>query len=165
MISRPTSFLAGLLGAATCGALVLAQEPPSREVPDPAITPGMVASTDHADVCSHAGGTYSQRHRLSQTPETKQHVMAAYNVPWATRGRYEDDHIIPLCLGGSDDVRNRWPQPRKETTWKAADKDRLEAEACRQVCSGHVSLSEAQGWFMPDWRKAYCLRFPDDRRC
>lgn len=135
--------------------------------PDPKYTPGEFASTDVNDVCSTKGGTYSQRHRLTQTPAVKKRVLANYNVPWSQRARYEDDHDGPLCLGGADTVGtgdsrhgNRWPQPRFGT-WNAALKDKLEAFACRQVCHAHppIPLNVAQGWFKTDWRIAYCKYF------
>lgn len=133
-----------------------AQEP--RVTPDPSITPGLAASADEGDVCSRDGGTYSQRHRLSQTPEVKRQVLARYGISWADRRDVEDDHLLPLCAGGADSVVNRWPQPRSGE-WTASMKDELEAYACRHVCDLHsVSLAEAQSWFIApaDWRQAYC---------
>jgi len=38
--------------------------------------------------------------------------FARYNVPWADRHDYEDDHLLPLCLGGADVAENLWPEPR-----------------------------------------------------
>ena len=129
-------------------------------IPDqsPGCTPGMVATTDVADVCSHDGGSYSVRHRLSQNPETKREVLAKYGLSMSDARLVEDDHDIPLCLGGSDNIANRWPQPR-DGEWKSGQKDELEAFACREVCHGHVPLATAQGWFLApsDWRAAYGL--------
>lgn len=52
--------------------------------------------------------------------------FARYGLPWSERSRYEDDHLVPLCLGGSDTMANRWPELRwgewnayKRMTWKA----------------------------------------------
>lgn len=119
-------------------------------------TPGMVATTDVADVCSRDGGSYSVRHRLSQNPETKREVLAKYGLSMSDARQVEDDHNIPLCLGGSDDVANRWPQPR-DGEWTSDQKDELEAFACREVCHGRTTLAAAQGWFLApaDWRVAY----------
>ena len=153
---------------AACAALLLAgpamaQQPQCRPgvVPDQSAgcTPGDTASTDEDEVCSRtAEGTYSQRHRLSQTPAVKQQVLSRYGVPWSARAHYEDDHDVPLCLGGSDSVTNRWPQPR-DGEWSSALKDKLEALACHKVCVTHeVMLQDAQAWFRApaDWREAYC---------
>jgi hypothetical protein len=71
----------------------------------------------------------------------------------ATNGRhpgthpdYEIDHLIPLCLGGSDDFSNLWPQPRRsiEPICNAEAKDRLERRLCDMVCAGQIDLGAAQ---------------------
>lgn len=138
-----------------------------RDVPDPQLTPGAVATTDQADVCAVENGlTYSKRHRLSQNEQTKRLVLQRYGVPWSDRARVEDDHIIPLCAGGSDDTANRWPQYREGVTWKSGDKDLLEAAGCRALCGSHtMTLQQVQALFMPDWRVAFCGFWPDDPRC
>lgn len=70
---------------------------------------------------------------------------------------YEEDHLVPLDLGGSpDDPRNLWPEPRQADGWCGADrKDELEAELARQVCAGRVPLAEAQREIATDWIAAY----------
>jgi hypothetical protein len=138
------------------------------DLPDqsPECTPGLVAATDQADVCSRVGGTYSQRHRLSQNPQTKKEVLSRYDVPMSDAHLYEDDHDLPLCLGGSDSIQNRWPE-LLQGKWNAHIKDKLEAEACREVCDNEVSLAEAQSWFLTpaNWEASYCHVFPSDSLC
>jgi len=137
------------------------------------IAKGEVAETDVRVICAgkgifrnvaHAGGTYSQNHRLSQNEQTKRAVMEQSGIPWEDRIHYEDDHMTPLCAGGSDSIRNRWAQPRFGV-WNSARKDELEAAACQMICSGEVDLPTAQGWFnttiTPDWRAPYCATFED----
>jgi hypothetical protein len=118
--------------------------------PNPALTPGKLATTDVREVCAMNGDlSYSQRHRV--TPhELKSWVFREYGIEppqGAARGEWEIDHLIPLCLGGADEAANLWPQ--HEATYRA--KDRLEVRACREVCAGRLSLSDAQGWFLGDW--------------
>lgn len=139
---------------------VLAQQCKLGVIPDQSVdcTPGKFETNDINQICGRtSGGTYSQTHRLSQTPETKHQVMSRYGVPWGDRSKYEDDHDGPLCLGGSDSIANRWPQTRSGD-WPASKKDRLETESCKMVCAGQVSVDEAQSWFLApaDWRIAYC---------
>jgi len=59
---------------------------------------------------------------------------------------FEIDHLVPLCLGGSDDFSNLWPQPRQTIApkWNAEAKDRLERRLCEMVCSGQLDLATAQ---------------------
>lgn len=157
-VAQPADIRIDLGGPALGTLRPSAFEGTARVIPDPALTPGTAATSDEQDVCSTEGGTYSQRHRLSQNERVKRQVLARYGVPWEDRDKYEDDHAVPLCAGGSDAVGNRWPQPRFGA-WNAALKDRLEALACHQLCTAHkIQIDEAQGWFIApaDWRDAYC---------
>jgi hypothetical protein len=118
--------------------------------PDDVLTPGVVASTDPADVCGVIDGlTYSKRHR--HTPlELKQEVYAAYHVDREGRS-FEIDHRVPLCLGGADVRENLWPQEGwQHPTFH--DKDRLETAVCRVVCDDHsMTLEQGQAIFLGDW--------------
>lgn len=54
---------------------------------------------------------------------------------------YQEDHLISLELGGSPtDPRNLWPQPYP----RASDVDQIENELNAEVCSGRLTLAEAQ---------------------
>jgi len=70
---------------------------------------------------------------------------------------FEIDHLVPLCLGGSDDFSNLWPQSRQTIApkWNAEAKDRLERRLCEMVCSGQLDLAAAQQAIATDWIKAY----------
>ena len=144
------AFAAGSL-AVFAGALAFALAG-SPELPDRSVSPGLVASTDVNEICGREGGlTYSQRHRQT-TREMKNAVLAEYGLHGPFRG--EIDHIVPLCLGGADDVRNLWPQQSFH------QKDALEAYACRMVCAGKVAIGEAQSWFRGDFTKQYYRAAP-----
>ena len=62
-----------------------------------------------------------------------------------------------LCLGGSDDPSNLWPQPRRsiEGAWNAEAKDRLERLMCDMVCDGQIDIATVQEAFATDWIAAY----------
>jgi hypothetical protein len=64
-----------------------------------------------------------------------------------TLGEYELDHIIPLCMGGSNDRSNlqlqRWPD--------AMRKDQDEWALCDLVREGVLSCNEAQET-MQEWK-------------
>jgi hypothetical protein len=54
---------------------------------------------------------------------------------------YQEDHLISLELGGHPtDPRNLWPEPYP----RARDVDRIENELNAQVCSGKLTLADAQ---------------------
>lgn len=69
---------------------------------------------------------------------------------------YEEDHLVPLCVGGHPTShRNLWPEPWKGK-WSAKFKDQLEASVCRAVCKGAMTLEEGREIFLaPDWTKEY----------
>jgi hypothetical protein len=74
-----------------------------------------------------------------------------------TPDNYQEDHLVPLCVGGHPrDPRNLWPQPVKGR-WTATIKDQLEGLVCRAVCRGKMPLEEGRAIFLdsPDWTKAY----------
>ena len=124
------------------------------ELPDPALTPGVVASTDPAEVCGYVGGlSYSARHRKT-TVAMKAAVAREYGA--ARCG--EIDHRVELSLGGADVPANLWCQPGPPVVWNFRLKDRLESYVWRAVCRQHMmSLAAGQAIFLaPDWRVAYC---------
>jgi hypothetical protein len=147
-----TLLLAGLVLTVALPSQAAAQV---RELPDPGRTPGVIASTDEADVCGVVDGlTYSARHRKT-SERMKSQVRALYNATSCG----EIDHRLELSLGGADDVRNLWCQPGpEEAVWNYKLKDRLETYLWRTVCKRHeMVITEAQAVFLaPDWRPAYC---------
>jgi hypothetical protein len=118
---------------------------------DPVLTPGMVRFLSRSQVCTIKWGL-DRRHI---TEKDKRTVAAWYGVPWEQRGQYEFDHLIPRQLAGADDVRNLWPQPLTEAK---KQKDRLENLLHRLVCSGELSLHEAQEEIRRDWRASFDRR-------
>ena len=151
MQNRTDRFLAGFILVGFSAALAIA-DPSHPEVPNDALTPGAVASTNQHEVCAFGGSeTYSQRHRITPV-ELKGWIFREYGMQppqGAERRDWEIDHLVPLCLGGADEAANLWPQHRSSYRRK----DALEAYGCREVCRGATPLAEAQSWFLGDWRK------------
>lgn len=68
---------------------------------------------------------------------------------------YELDHLIPLELGGcSDCVANLWPEPYN-VSLGAHEKDKVENYLHDSVCSGKLSLAQAQNEIAADWAGIY----------
>ena len=64
---------------------------------------------------------------------------------------YELDHLIPLEIGGApSDVKNLWPEARYGDP-NSLEKDGIENYLHNQVCSGSMSLSEAQKEIATNW--------------
>lgn len=138
-------------------------------LPDPALTPGAVATTDRDEICGRVGGlTYTKRHRVWHR---RDETMAKYGVLAAVIAgvAFQDDDLVPVCLGGDNaDPRNHWAQPSDNLVGVGngyQSKDIMDAGACRMVCAGQVSLQEAQSWFLvpADWHDAYRWHFEFDR--
>lgn len=112
-------------------------------LPDPACTPGAIATTDLPVVCRT-----STRGRRHVSRDVRRHVFVAYGLsPDQPQGAYEIDHLIPLELGGSNTLANLWPQPAPAFH----DKDRAEDTLHNRVCSGKMTLDEAQRMMATDW--------------
>lgn len=151
--------------AVSCGVLALATvaQAATRNpgLPNPVVTPGATNSrvtqaTIHSTICV-SGYTETIRPSESYTERLKYHQLdSGYNVGGDTNARhYEEDHLIPLEVGGSAaSVKNLWPEPRW-TTWNAAEKDTLENTMHRLVCSGAISLARAQRVFTTNWILGY----------
>jgi hypothetical protein len=124
----------------------------SGSLPDPALTPGAVRTTNVGEICSTS--THELRH---WSRDRDDHIMAEYSLPPGPHPQFEVDHLLSLNLGGADSDSNLWPEPRRsiEPTWNAEAKDRLEIELQNLVCSGAVDLKTAQRDMIADWTDAY----------
>jgi hypothetical protein len=139
-----TATLVGILATAPVGAFDVR--------PDKNWTGGSVRTGDRKEACGHAK---ENRHRLP--PALRDEILRRYELPAGTHPDYEIDHLIPLCLGGSDDPSNLWPEPRRiiEKEWNAEAKDRLERRMCNMVCDGKIDIATAQRALATDWIAAY----------
>ena len=102
---------------------------------NPDVTQANIAST----ICTH-GWTKTIRPPTDYTNELKLRQMREYGVGGSPT-QYQEDHLISLELGGHPtDPRNLWPEPYP----RASDVDSTENELNSKVCSGQMSLSDAQ---------------------
>ncbi|MBI2764307.1 MAG: HNH endonuclease [Chloroflexi bacterium] len=117
--------------------------------PDPRLTPGDVFPVG-TDVICVTGYTKKVR---NVPAAVRREVLANYNFT-APSGTFEVDHLIPLELGGSNDIKNLWPEPEKPAPG-SLQKDRLENRLNDLVCSGKLDLATAQQAIAADWYAAY----------
>jgi hypothetical protein len=131
------------------------------ELPDPRCTPGslnpaVTQSTIYATICK-SGWTSTVRPPESVTEPEKIANMAAYGDR-ARTSEFEYDHQVPLELGGAvNDPHNLWPEPDYSTRagFYLNPKDHLERALNRQVCSGGMTLSQAQHLIAVNWVSAF----------
>jgi hypothetical protein len=125
-------------------------DPTAAARPDPRLTPGDVFSdATAAEVCTP--GWAGEHRQVSES--TKDQVYQEYGRSRGP-GCCEVDHLIPLELGGSNDLKNLWPQP-DEPRPGDMEKDQLENELHRLVCSGKMALADAQKCIASDWVKCW----------
>ncbi len=124
------------------------------------MTPGAVLNVADTDVCTPG---YSSRVR-HVTAQTKREVYAEYGITVHAPGDYEVDHLISLEIGGSNSIKNLWPQSYLTAPWNAHVKDALENRLHRMVCAHTIALKTAQDAIAKDWIAAYRKYVPKRRR-
>ena len=77
---------------------------------------------------------------MSYTNALKIKQMPIYELS-GSPSLYEEDHLIPLELGGAPrNPKNLWPEPRTQ----AKKSDPLETKLKRQVCKRVITLARAR---------------------
>lgn len=104
--------------------------------PDPVLTPGVTNPQCTTEmICPHVRNPRHVPQRI------KNMVLKNYNmVEFCHQHKCEIDHLIPLELCGSNDIRNLWAQPPPD--WQ--HKDIFEDMYHRAVCGGQMTLQQAQ---------------------
>jgi hypothetical protein len=111
---------------------------------DVARTPGVlnpdVSQTNIASTICKSGWTRTIRPPTDYTNELKLKQMREYGVGGSAT-QYQEDHLISLELGGNPtEPRNLWPEPYP----RASEVDSIENDLNAKVCSGEMSLADAQ---------------------
>lgn len=127
-------------------------------LPDPACTPGaynpdVTQATIGSTICV-SGWTATVRPPTSYTNPLKVTQIAQYGYTDTSTADYEEDHMVPLELGGAPrDVHNLWPEPRYGAK-TATTKDGVETKLKNAVCNGTVPLSAARAAIASNWTTA-----------
>ena len=117
---------------------------PGAVLADPVRTPGVLnpdvtQATIGSTICRH-GWTRTIRPPVDYTDELKRRQIRAYHESGPSSA-YQEDHLISLELGGHPtDPRNLWPEPYP----RASEVDQIENQLNAEVCSGSLSLRDAQ---------------------
>lgn len=146
-------------------AVLLASIPAlAGELPDPDLTPGvrnpLVTQDNIKSTICRSGWTKTIRPSVGITNKIKRASMAAYGIPAADIHKGELDHLISLEDGGAPaDPKNLWFE-----YWYlnvngldegAHQKDKAETATKRAICTGKITLADAQKQLATDWRVLY----------
>jgi hypothetical protein len=145
-MSNDLLLLAGAIGLLAYAAVGCGRRQPDRSsvLASATLTPGVLnasvtQSTIRSTICRR-GWTTTIRPPTEYTSALKLRQMGAYGETGPPTA-YQEDHLISLELGGHPtDPRNLWPEPYP----RASEVDRVENDLNAQVCSGALTLVEAQ---------------------
>jgi hypothetical protein len=131
----------------------------AADLPNPTLTPGAInPDVTQANISTTVcvkGWTKTVRPPMYYTNGLKKLQIRQYGYTDTDPRNYEEDHLIPLSLGGNaTDPSNLWPEPRN-SAWNADRKDELEFALYMGVCHGEVGLDEARRAFATNWIEAY----------
>jgi hypothetical protein len=158
--------IAALLGACTVGGSSTPATPGSHGIGQRTKTSGCVAQNALPDSACSPGAIFADVTKdqvcvpgyskgVRDVPDSvKNQVYAEYGIASHTTGEYEVDHLISLELGGSNDIANLWPEPA-EPRPGFHEKDKVENYLHQQVCSGAMSMADAQSIIATDWLSVY----------
>jgi len=161
ILARSFAYLCAAVFVAVLGSRLLFRHPQphpflggtfaNRTVPDRRLTPGATRPVSIGDVCS-------MRHEEvvhDVSGSLRQQVFREYGIVNPRPEDYEVDYLIAPGLGGTEDIRNLWPEPSTSSTWNAHRKDALEERLHQLVCDGELDLGTAQKAIATDWITAY----------
>lgn len=113
--------------------------------PDPLCTPGDKGVIDLKVLCAPA--KYDSKISKSVINE----VYGRYGINESDRVDFAIDNLIPLELGGSNDIRNLWPQPIYSVPGYN-EKNKAETKLRELACASRIPLASAQYMISHDWK-------------
>lgn len=121
------------------------------QLPDPSCTPGSVdpvvsQANTHATICK-------PQWWQKVAPPLAQFQHARFRVAYpayrvGAHADYRLDYLVPLELGGSNDITNLWPASDPGID---DQKDMVERQLVEAVCDGDVTLAAAQNAMASNW--------------
>ena len=124
-------------------------------LPDPICTPGVadprVTQDNILTTICVSGYTTKVRPSSRYTKALEEQQIKAYGYTDTKLADYEEDHLIPLELGGNaTDPKNLWPEPLTGS-YPATKKDGVENSLHDKVCSELMTLAAAQAAIATNW--------------
>jgi hypothetical protein len=112
--------------------------------------PDVTEQTLDTTICK-PNWTKTVRPPSAYTTNLKNQQKARYGLGTVPNAELEEDHLIPLSLGGSPaDPRNLWPEPRSGPRGAQA-KNNMANDLHRAVCTRAIRLPDARAAMMQNW--------------
>ena len=135
----------GLLGAAAM-TMTMAADSLQTGLPSSFLTPGDSKKVTKEQICAPGYAA-----SLKATKESaKEEAFSRYGLRDGVSKTSVLNHLIPIELGGTDNVENLWPEPMKGD-WNATQKDALEQKLLGMVCDGSLTVKQAQNAIKKNW--------------
>ncbi len=108
--------------------------------PDQHLTPGSLCTTP-TEFRYNERIPYCER---SVSSSLKADIIEVYEDEYDftvghRRSSYKIDHYIPLCMGGSNEIDNLWPQ--EKNVYKITDP--LESKLCNKIAANKITQAQA----------------------
>ncbi len=152
--NRLRALAAVLIGFPLLAMSAHCQSYPAGTLPNPKLSPGATAisAVTHKQVEPKEFCVMGYSKKIRNVPTTeKNQVYQEYGITSRKPGQYEVDHIISLELGGSNDIKNLWPQSYLTKPYNAHVKDAVENQTHALICSGKMDFRKAQHDISTDW--------------
>ena len=128
-------------------------------LPDHLCTPGAVFANATPEIICVSGYSKSVR---NVSVALKKRVYAEYGIAYPQpTGSYEADHLIPLELGGSNDIANLFPEEAQPVPG-FHEKDLVENYLHAKMCAGEIGLAVAQTLIANNWLSVYQQLTPQE---
>jgi cytochrome c-type biogenesis protein CcmH/NrfF len=115
--------------------------------------PDVTQETIGQTICV-AGYTEAVRPPVTFTNRVKQTLLTRAGYDHAEAFKYKLHHIIPVALGGHPRKLENLGLERRDGASSAKRKKRIEAKLQCLVCTGQVTLADAQQEISTDWQAA-----------
>ncbi len=114
---------------------------PFPKSPQPSLTPGALCKTPSARRYPEqiAYCTRSVEGDLKDEIVQRYDATFGYQIQKIGRSNFKIDHYIPLCMGGSNDETNLWPQ--HPSVYEITDP--LEPILCQKMAEGRLKQADA----------------------
>jgi hypothetical protein len=119
-------------------------------MPNPRLTPGHTLDITKDELCKPGNAEIAGNLPIA----VKRQVFDMYGIGANAPGGYNVDHLISVGLGGSNSIKNLWPQPLAGK-WSYHTKNKLERRLRKMVCGGELDLEIARREIATDWVSAY----------